>query len=344
MDERPKAKGRKVLMNRAIREALDYELANDPSVFLMGEDLGAFGGVYQTAAGLIEKYGEERVRDTPISEAGFMAAAAGAAMAGMKPVVELMFVDFMGVCLDPIYNFIAKHATHTGGKQAMPVTIMAGMGGGYSDASQHSQTLFATFAHLPGLKIVAPSTAYDARGLLHAAIRDPNPVMFLMQKELLGLGLWGTMPEASSIMPDEPFELPIGKAFVRRKGSDITLVGMAATAHMAARAADQLAEEGIEAEVIDLATISPLDRETILTSVEKTGRLLVADEDYRNCGVAGEVIASVAETIGHRLKAPPRRVAFPDTPIPFARPLEQALRPSTDKIVETTRQLFKEFA
>lgn len=342
--ERPQAKARKTLMNRAIREALDYELANDPAVFLMGEDLGVFGGVYQTSAGLYDKYGAERVRDTPISEAGFMAAAAGAAMAGLKPVVELMFVDFMGVCLDPIYNFIAKHATHTGGKQPMPVTIMAGMGGGYCDASQHSQTLFATFAHLPGLKIVAPSTAYDARGLLHAAIRDPNPVMYLMQKELLGLGLWGTLPEATSTMADAPFELPIGKAFVRREGADITLVGMAATTHMAMRAADDLAKDGIDAEVIDLATISPLDRDTVLASVEKTGRLLVADEDYRNCGVAGEVIASVAEEIGHKLKAPPRRVAFPDTPIPFARPLEKALRPSTEKIVATTRQLFKEFA
>ena len=343
-DERPRAKARKILMNRAVREALDYELAHDPSVFLMGEDLGKFGGVYQTSAGLFEKYGEERVRDTPISEAGFMAAAAGAAMAGMRPIVELMFVDFVGVCLNPIYNFIAKHATHTGGKQAMPVTIMAGMGGGYCDATQHSQTLFATFAHFPGLKVVAPSTAHDARGLLHAAIRDPNPVMFLMQKELLGLGLWGTMPEASSIMADEPFELPIGKAYVRREGSDITLVGMAATAHMATRAAKELEKDGIDAEVIDLATISPLDRDTILASVEKTGRLLVADEDYRNCGVAGEVIASVAEGIGHKLKAPPRRVAFPDTPIPFARPLEQALRPSTGKIVAATRQLFKEYA
>jgi len=255
-----------------------------------------------------------------------------------------MFVDFIGVCLDPLFNFIAKHAIHTGGKQSMPVTIMAGMGGGYCDATQHSQTLFATFAHLPGLKVVAPSTAYDARGLLHAAIRDPNPVLFLMQKELLGLGLWGTLPGASSIMPDEPFEIPIGKAFVRREGKDITLVGMAATTHMSLEAAEKLAAEGIDAEVIDLATVSPLDRDTIIASVEKTGRLLVADEDYRNCGVAGEVIASVCETIGHKLKAPPRRVAFPDTPIPFARPLEQALRPSTDKITAATRELFKEFA
>lgn len=342
--ERPAKKARKVLMNRAIRETLDYELANDPTTFLMGEDLGPFGGVYQTAAGLYEKYGPERIRDTPISEAGFFAAAAGAAMAGMRPIVELMFVDFIGVCLDPLFNFMAKHAIHTGGKQSMPVTIMAGMGGGYSDASQHSQTLFATFAHLPGLKVVAPSTAYDARGLLHASIRDPNPVLFLMQKELLGLGLWGTLPGASSIMADEPFELPIGKAFVRRQGTDVTLVGIAATTHMSLEAAERLAAEGINAEVIDLATVSPLDRETIIASVEKTGRLLVADEDYRNCGVAGEVIASVCEAIGHKLKAPPRRVAFPDTPIPFARPLEQALRPSTEKITTATRALFEEFA
>ncbi|MGE0776436.1 MAG: alpha-ketoacid dehydrogenase subunit beta [Sphingomonadaceae bacterium] len=342
--EKPPTKARKVVMNRAIREALDYELATDPAVFLMGEDLGKFGGVYQTAAGFFDKYGEARVRDTPISEAGFMAAAAGAAMAGMKPVVELMFVDFVGVCLDPIYNFMAKHANHTGGRQGMPVTIMTGIGGGYCDASQHSQTLFATFAHLPGLKVVAPSNAYDARGLLHAAIADPNPVIYMMHKELLGLGLWGTMPEASANVPDARFEVPIGKAFVRRKGRDITLVGLAATTHMAARAATALLAEGIEAEVVDLATIAPLDRDTILTSVEKTGRLLVVDEDYRNCGVAAEVIASVCEEIGHRMKAPPRRVCFLDTPIPFARPLEQFARPDERKVAQAARQLLKDFA
>lgn len=339
----PRPRNRKVLMNRAIREALDDALATDPSVFLMGEDLGKFGGVYQTAAGFFDKYGEERIRDTPISEAGFMAAAAGAAMAGMKPIVELMFVDFVGVCLDPIYNFIAKHATHTGGRQGMPITIMTGIGGGYSDASQHSQTLFATFAHLPGLKVVAPSNAYDAKGLLRAAIRDPNPVIYMMHKELLGLGLWGTMPEAISNVPEEAYEVPIGKAFVRRAGTDITFVGIAATTHMATRAAAALAGEGIEAEVIDLASVVPMDRATILASVEKTGRLLVVDEDYRSCGVAAEVVASVVEEIGHRLKAPPRRIAFPDTPIPFARPLERSARPDEAKIVQATRQLFRDF-
>lgn len=339
----PPKRARKVLMNRAIREALDHELSTDPTVFFMGEDVGEFGGVYQTATGLLAKHGAERVRDTPISEAGFMAAAAGAAMAGMRPVVELMFVDFMGVCLDPIYNFMAKHAMHTGGKQSMPVTIMTGIGGGYSDASQHSQTLFATFAHLPGMKVVAPSNAYDARGLLHASIRDPNPVIFMMHKELLGLGLWGAMPEATSIVPDEAYEVPIGKAFVRREGADVTIVGLASTTHMAMRAAAELEKSDIDAEVIDLVSVVPMDRETILASVEKTGRLVVVDEDYRNCGVAGEVIASVVEEIGQTLKAPPRRIAFPDIPIPYARPLEMAARPNANMIVETTTQLLKDF-
>lgn len=331
------APSRKVVMNRAIREALDWELSNDPKTFLMGEDIGKFGGVYGTATGFIEKFGETRVRDTPISEAGFMAAAAGAAMTGMKPIVELMFIDFMGVCLDPIYNFISKHAVHTGGKQDMPVLIMAGIGGGYCDASQHSQTLFATFAHLPGLKVVAPSTAYDARGTLHAAMRDPGPVLYLMHKELLGLGLWKTMPEANSNVPDAYFEVPLGKAFVRREGSDITLVGLSSMAHVAGRVAKTLEKEGISAEVIDLCSVVPLDRKTVIDSVRKTGRLVVIDEDYRMCGVAGEVIASVVESIGPELHAPPQRVAFLDTPIPFARPLEKFARPDEDKLLAAAR-------
>lgn len=335
------APARKVVMNRAIREALDWELANDPAVFLMGEDLGKFGGVYGTATGFFDKYGEDRVRDTPISEAGFMAAAAGAAMSGMKPIVELMFIDFMGVCLDPIYNFIAKHAVHTGGKQDMPVVIMAGIGGGYCDASQHSQTLFATFAHLPGLKVVAPTTAYDARGTLHAAMRDPGPVLYLMHKELLGLGLWGTMPEASSNVPDAYFEVPLGKAFVRREGTDITLVGLASMAHVASRVARTLEGEGYSAEVIDLCSVVPLDRKTVIESVRKTKRLVVIDEDYRTCGVAGEVIASVVEEIGTELVAPPQRVAFLDTPIPFARPLEKFARPDEDKLLKAAMRTLK---
>ena len=335
------APARKVVMNRAIREALDWELANDPAVFLMGEDLGKFGGVYGTATGFFDKYGEERVRDTPISEAGFMAAAAGAAMSGMKPIVELMFIDFMGVCLDPIYNFIAKHAVHTGGKQDMPVVIMAGIGGGYCDASQHSQTLFATFAHLPGLKVVAPTTAYDARGTLHAALRDPGPVLYLMHKELLGLGLWTAMPEASSNVPDAYFEVPLGKAFVRREGTDITLVGLASMAHVASRVAKTLEGEGYSAEVIDLCSVVPLDRKTVIDSVRKTKRLVVIDEDYKTCGVAGEVIASVVEEIGTELLAPPQRVAFLDTPIPFARPLEQFARPDEDKLLKAAMRTLK---
>ena len=335
------APARKVVMNRAIREALDWELANDPAVFLMGEDLGKFGGVYGTATGFFDKYGEERVRDTPISEAGFMAAAAGAAMSGMKPIVELMFIDFMGACLDPIYNFIAKHAVHTGGKQDMPVVIMAGIGGGYCDASQHSQTLFATFAHLPGLKVVAPTTAYDARGTLHAALRDPGPVLYLMHKELLGLGLWTAMPEASSNVPDAYFEVPLGKAFVRREGTDITLVGLASMAHVASRVAKTLEGEGYSAEVIDLCSVVPLDRKTVIDSVRKTKRLVVIDEDYKTCGVAGEVIASVVEEIGTELLAPPQRVAFLDTPIPFARPLEQFARPDEDKLLKAAMRTLK---
>ena len=325
---------RKTPMNRAIREALEYEMENDPAVFMMGEDIGMFGGIYQTATGFLEKFGEERVRDTPISEAGFIAAAAGAALAGMKPVVELMFVDFVGVCLDPIYNMAAKNAYHSAGRQPVPMVLVTAVGGGMSDASQHSQTLYATFAHLPGLKIVVPSNAYDARGLMHAAIRDPNPVIYMIHKQVSGMQWFHPVKEADNAVPQEPYEVPIGQAFVRREGTDVTLVGWGVTLYYALDAARRLEKEGVSAEVIDLCSIVPMDRDTIFASVRKTGRLVVVDEDYRNCGVAGEIIASVTERDVSVLKASPKRVAFPDIPIPYSPPMEFFARPDADKVVE----------
>ncbi len=325
---------RKTPMNRAIREALEYEMERDPTVFLMGEDIGAFGGIYQTAIGFLEKFGADRVRDTPISEAGFIAAAAGASMAGLKPVVELMFVDFIGVCLDPIYNMAAKNAYHSAGRQSVPMVIVTAVGGGMSDASQHSQTLYATFAHLPGLKIVVPSNAYDARGLMHAAIRDPNPVIYMIHKQLSGMQWFNPIKEADNGVPQEHYEVPMGKAFVRREGRDVTLVGFGVTLYYALEAARALEKQGIEAEVIDLCSIVPMDRATILQSVTKTGRLVVVDEDYRNCGVAGEIIASVCEEDISILKAPPRRVTFPDIPIPYSPPLEMSARPNCEKVID----------
>ncbi len=333
------AETRKIPMNRAIREALDYELANDPDVFLMGEDVAVFGGVYQTATGFLEKYGEDRIRDTPISESGFISAATGAAMSGLKPIVELMFIDFIGVCLDPLYNAAAKNNYHSAGRQPVPLTVMTGIGGGYSDGSQHSQTLFATVAHLPGIKVVVPSNAYDAKGLLHAAIRDPNPVVFMIHKRLTGMGWFEPIKEASNDVPKDDFVIPIGTAQITRDGTDITLVGWGETAWTALFAAEELADQGISAEVIDLRTISPLDRETLITSVGRTGRVIAIDEDYRMCGVAGEVIASVVESDRVSLKSPAKRIAFPDIPIPYSRPLEQSVRPNTDMVVREALNL-----
>ncbi|MBL4802385.1 MAG: alpha-ketoacid dehydrogenase subunit beta [Emcibacter sp.] len=331
---------RKIPVNRAIREALEYELLHDKKTFFMGEDIALFGGVYQTATGFPEKFGPDRIIDTPISEAGFMAAATGAAMSGMKPIVELMFVDFLGVCLDPIYNAAAKGAYHSDGAQPVPMTIITGIGGGYSDASQHSQTLFATFAHLPGIKVVVPSNAYDAKGLLHAAIRDPNPVVYMLHKRLTGMGWFDPIKDAAVHVPKEDYVIPMGEAAIVREGRDITLVGWGETLWMAVRAAESLEKDGISAEVIDLRTIVPLDRETVFNSVAKTGRLIAIDEDYRMCGVAGEVIASVVEQDVSVLKATPQRVTFPDIPIPYARSLESYVRPNMDKIVAAAKEMF----
>ena len=333
-----KVQGPRVLLHRAVRDALDWEMAQDPRVFVMGEDVAVFGSVFQVAAGLLEKYGSERVRDTPISESGFISAAVGAAMSGMKPVVELMFIDFVGVCLDPIYNMAAKNAYHSGGAQPVPMVIMTGIGGGYADGSQHSQSLFATFAHLPGLKVVVPSNAYDARGLMHAAIADPNPVVFMFHKKLTGMGWFNPVKTAAVPVPRERYEVPIGKAFVRRSGTDITLVGWSVTVHQAMDAAEMLARDGISAEVIDLASLVPMDIDTVIESVRKTGHLIVVDEDYRNCGVAGEVIARVVERDIGMLKGPPQRICFPDVPIPFALNMELHLRPDAQKIAAEARR------
>lgn len=327
--------GPRVPFHKAVSEALKWEMENDENVFVMGEDVGALGSIFQTTAGLHQQFGEERVRDTPISESGFVSAAVGAAMSGMKPVVELMFNDFIGVCLDPLYNMAAKNAYHSGGGQAVPLVMMTSVGGGYCDGSQHSQSLYATFCHMPGMKVVAPSNAYDARGLMHAAIEDPNPVIYMFHKMLVGLGWYGSVKMASIPVPNERFTVPIGKAQVKREGTDITLVGWGVTLHYALQAAESLSGSGISAEVIDLRSLVPLDMETIMASLEKTGRLIVVDEDYKNCGVAGEVLARISESNLSVLRSSPRRICFPDIPIPFARPMEQFARPSAEKIVET---------
>ncbi|MNC30288.1 Acetoin:2,6-dichlorophenolindophenol oxidoreductase subunit beta [compost metagenome] len=282
------------------------------------------------------------VRDTPISETAFIGAAVGAASDGMRPIVELMFVDFFGVCMDAIYNLMAKNTYFSGGSVRVPMVLMASTGAGYSDAGQHSQCLYGTFAHLPGMKVVVPSNAYDAKGLMTAAIRDDNPVIFLFHKALQGMGWLGTEKGATVAVPEEPYTVEIGKAATVREGSDVTIVSLGAGVHHALRAAQQLDKDGVSAEVVDLRSLVPLDREHVIASVRKTGRLIVVDEDYHSYGVSGEIIASVVEHDLGMLKARPQRVAFPDIPIPFTPVMEQWALPSAEKIVAAYQNLKSE--
>ncbi|MFB4204360.1 Acetoin:2,6-dichlorophenolindophenol oxidoreductase subunit beta [wastewater metagenome] len=324
--------------SRAMVEAIAQEMRVDPTVFVMGEDVGPYGGIFSSTTGLLDEFGEERVRDTPISETAFIGAGVGAAMAGMRPIVELMFVDFFGVCMDAIYNLAAKNTYFSGGNSKVPMVLMTATGGGYSDAGQHSQTLHATFAHLPGMKVVAPSNAYDAKGLMTSAIRDDAPVLYMFHKGLQGLA-WMAAPEgASTEVPEDPYAIPFGEARVVREGGDVTIVAISMTVHHALAAAEALAKDGVDAEVIDLRSLVPLDREAVLASVRKTGRLVVADEDYRSFGLTAEIIASVAETDPGLLKSAPRRVACPDIPIPYSRPMERFALPDADKIRAAVQQ------
>lgn len=338
MTEQKKTK-RKLTIARAVSEALYQEMEADPSVFVMGEDVGKLGGAFGNTQGLFDKFGEDRVRDTPISETAFISTAVGAAAMGMRPVVELMFVDFFGVCMDAIYNLAAKNAYFSAGKQAVPMVLMTSVGGGYGDAGQHSQCLYATFAHLPGMKVVIPSTAYDAKGLMMAAIEDNNPVVFMMHKALQGMGWLGTVQESIVAVPEEPYTVPLGKASVLREGNDISLIGLGATAHLAMTVAKQLDDEGVNAEVIDLRSIVPLDREAILESVAKTGRLIIIDDDYSNCGLAGEIIATVTEHDVSLFKSSPRRIAHPDIPIPFSPPMEHFALPDAEKVMNAAKDM-----
>ena len=330
---------RKLTIARAMAEAIAQEMRVDPTVFVMGEDVGQLGGIFGNTRGLVTEFGTERVRDTPISETGFIGAAVGAAQDGMRPLVELMFVDFFGVCFDAIYNLMAKNTYFSGGNVKVPMVLMTSTGGGYSDAGQHSQCLYGTFAHLPGMKVVSPSNAYDAKGLMTAAIRDNAPVIFMFHKGLQGMGWLGTEAGANVHVPEDAYEVPIGKAAVVREGSDVTIVSIAMGVHHGLKAAAALEADGISAEVVDLRSLVPLDRETVRASVRKTGRLIVVDEDYHSYGVSAEIIATVCEAGDITLKSPPRRIAYPDVPIPFARVMEQHCLPNADKVAAAAREL-----
>lgn len=325
--------------NKALAEAIAQEMKRDETVFVMGEDVGVYGGIFGATQGLQVEFGEDSVMDTPISETAFIGAAVGAASEGMRPIAELMFVDFFGVCMDQIYNHMAKIQYMSGGNVKLPIVLMTAVGGGYSDAAQHSQTLYATFGHMPGLKVVAPSTPYDLKGMMISAIRDDNPVLFMFHKTLQGLGWMDQLPYSISHVPEEMYEVPLNKAKVMKEGTDVTIVGLQMTAHYALDAAEKLAAEGISAEVIDLRSIAPIDRETIIQSVRKTHRLIVADEDYLSYGVTAEVAAIVAEEALDALKAPVKRIAIPDVPIPYSRPLEMYIRPNADKIYKAVKEI-----
>ncbi|MGZ4682223.1 MAG: alpha-ketoacid dehydrogenase subunit beta [Acidimicrobiales bacterium] len=324
---------------KAMSEAIALEMERDPDVFVMGEDVGIYGGIFSATDGLLARFGGDRVMDTPISETAFIGAAVGAALQGMRPIAELMFVDFYGVCMDQISNHMAKIHYESGGNLRVPVVLTTAVGGGYGDGAQHSQTLFGTFAHLPGMKIVAPSTPYDAKGLMISAIRDDNPVIYMFHKGVQGLGWMTPNPRATGHVPAEPYTVPIGKADVKRPGRDVTIVTLSLMVHRALDAAEALAAEGIEAEVLDLRSLVPLDREAVVESVRKTHRLLVVDEDYRSFGVTGEIITTAVEGAFDYLDAPPARLAYPDVPVPYSRPMEQFCLPNADTIAGAVRQL-----
>ena len=323
---------RRLTMAKAMVEGIAAEMERDPSVFYMGEDVGAYGGIFSSTTGLLERFGPERIRDTPISETAFMGLATGAAVEGMRPVVELMFADFFGVCMDQIYNHMAKIHFESGGRVNVPVVVTSAVGGGYSDAAQHSQCLWGTFAHLPGMKVVIPSNPADAKGLMIAAIRDDNPVIYLFHKGAMGLAWMSKTSRALGDVPAEAYETPIGSAVVARAGRDVTVVTVSLSVHYALDVADELAPAGIDVEVLDLRSLVPLDREAILASVGRTGRLVVVDEDYHSFGMSAEVMATVVESDPSLLAAPPVRVAVPDVPIPYARSLEQAVLPTPERI------------
>jgi acetoin:2,6-dichlorophenolindophenol oxidoreductase subunit beta len=331
---------RNLTMSQAISESVSQEMTRDENVFVMGEDIGGYGGIFGATAGLLEKFGRERVMDTPISESAFIGAATGAAAAGLRPIVELMFVDFFGVCMDQIYNHLAKNTYMSGGKVKLPVVITTAIGGGYGDAAQHSQCLYATFAHMPGLKVVVPSNAYDAKGLMAQAIRDDNPVIFMYHKGIMGLPWMAYLEGSTNAVPQQSYVIPFGVAKVVQEGTDVTIVTISQMVQKALLAAMILEKQGISAEVVDLRTLVPLDRATVLASVAKTGRLLVVDEDYLGFGMTGEISAIVAENLDKLvLKSPVMRLAVPNVPIPFSRPLEQFVIPQVASIVESVEKL-----
>jgi pyruvate/2-oxoglutarate/acetoin dehydrogenase E1 component len=325
-------------IRQAINETLHSEMRRDATVVVIGEDVAggagtdgiddAAGGVFGLTKGLVGEFGRDRVIDTPISEAGFIGMAAGAACTGLRPVVELMFFDFIGVCFDQIYNQMAKFRYMFGGKTDTPIVVRAMVGAGLRAAAQHSNMLHPLVASVPGLKVVMPSNAYDAKGLLLTAIRDNDPVIFLEHK---------TLYDTSCEVPDEDYLIPFGQAAFTREGSDITIVSMSSMVLRCNEVADKLAAEGIHADVIDLRTVSPIDEGAVLESVEVSGRLVIVDEANERCSMASEISSIVAEKAFHSLRAPIAKVAAPHSPVPFAPSLEDIYVPTVERIESAVR-------
>ncbi len=316
-------------MLEAIREALFEEMQRDPAVVTLGEDIGVFGGAFKVTEGLYAKFGPERVIDTPISESAIVGAACGMSYLGLRPVVEMQFIDFIACCFNQITNFVAKSHYRYGAPA--PIVVRGPSGGGVHGGPFHSANPEMYFVHTPGLKVIYPSTAYDAKGLLKSAIRDNNPVLFFEHKFLYR--------RVKEEIPAGDYTVPIGKAIVRREGRHLTIVSYAAMMYASLEAAAALAKEGIEAEVIDLRTLLPLDRETILASVRKTNRLLVVHEDTRTGGIAGEIASIVCESAFDQLDAPIARVTGLDTPVPYSPPLEEKFLPNAEKVAAAAREL-----
>ena len=322
---------RKITYRESLREALREEMQRDPRVFLLGEDIGKYwGGAFKVTDGLAQEFGDERVRDTPISESAIVGTAVGAAITGMRPVAEIMFGDLTALAMDQICNQAAKIRYMFGGQVSCPLVVRTPFGAGVNIASHHSQSLESWFMHVPGLYVAVPSSPYDAKGLLKTAIRGSNPVFFCEHKLLYPI---------EGEVPEHEYLLPFGKADLKKEGADVTLVAISYMVHKALNAAALLQKEGIDVEVVDPRTLTPLDKATITGSVKKTGRLVIVSEDCRTGGVSAEIAALVAEDALDYLDAPIKRVASPDTPIPFSPPLEQFIIPNEQSIIKAVKEV-----
>jgi len=317
---------------QALNDALKIEMQRDPNIYVAGEDVGVYGGIFGVTAGLLDQFGSKRVRDTPITESAIIGTAVGAASCGLRPVIELMFVDFIGVSMDQLYNQAAKMKYMFGGKAKIPMVLRTTCGAGIGAAAQHSQCLEAWIMHVPGLKVVMPSTPADAKGLLISAIRDDNPVVFLEHKILYAL---------EGEVPAGEYTIPLGKADIKREGKDVTIVATAQAVHTALSAAEKLARDGISVEVLDPRTLSPLDEDAILESVRKTHRLVIVHEAVKFAGPGAEIAALVAEKAFDRLDAPILRIAAPFTPVPFSSALEKEYIPSEEKVIRAIKKVME---